>query len=99
MLAANFSEKLNQLSSIGKTSMIETKNGKKKRKRAALPPNIKMSRNERKALRDQILLDKMLKEISGLSAFAYGNLDQIDKKALQNWFVNYKHLNRVNKVS
>lgn len=44
MLAANFSEKLNQLSSIGKTSMVETKNGKKKRKRAALPQNIKMSR-------------------------------------------------------
>ena len=84
MLAANFSEKLNQLSSIGKTSFIgeNTKNGKKRRRRAALPPNIKMSRHERKALRDQILLDKMLKEISGLSAFAYGNLDQIDKKAL-----------------
>ena len=48
-------------------------------------------------MRDKVLLDKMLKEISGLSAFAYGKLDQIDKQALQNWFVNYKHLARVNK--
>ena len=74
------------MSTIGGKSSVEVdqpkKKGKKKKTRAKFPADCKMSKRERAALRDKILLDKMLKEISGLSAFAFGKLDQIDKKAL-----------------
>ena len=40
-----------------------------------MPADCKLGKRERAALRDKVLLDKMLKEISGLSAFAYGKLD------------------------
>lgn len=62
-----------------------------RRKRAKMPPQSELTKEERKAIVEQQLFESMISRAEGMSATAFNSLDQLDQAALRRW---YKHAKR-----